>query len=102
MTVDQLRAQNIPYRTDGSTKLAEHEAPAVRAMHGEQFDGLEVIVRQPNRSDPLHLVVSGGPLRDASGAVSGAAVVYHDLSPPPETDPNLSTPQQLHPLPQLH
>ncbi len=95
MTVDQLRAQNIPYRTDGSTKLAEHEAPAVRAMRGEQFDGLEVIVRQPNRSDPLHLVVSGGPLRDASGAVSGAAVVYHDISASRETERKLQQAQKL-------
>jgi len=73
MTVDQLRAQNIPYRTDGSMKLADNETPAVRAMRGEQFGGEEVIVRQPDRSDPLHLVVSGGPLRDASGAGAGCS-----------------------------
>jgi PAS domain S-box-containing protein len=95
MTVDELRAQNIPYRADGATRLAAHEAPAVRAMRGEQFGGLEVIVQQPSRSDPIHLVVSGGPLRDASGAVSGAALVYHDVTAPRETERKLQQAQKL-------
>jgi PAS domain S-box-containing protein len=95
MTVDQLRARNIPYRTDGATRLAGHEAPAVRAMRGEQFGGLEVIVRQPARSDPIHLVVSGGPLRDGSGAVTGAALVYHDITAARETERKLQQAQKL-------
>jgi PAS domain S-box-containing protein len=95
MTVDQLRAQNIPYRTDGSTRLTGHEAPAVRAMRGEQFGGLEVIVHQPTRSDPIHLVVSGSPLRDGYGAVSGAALVYHDITAARETERKLQQAQKL-------
>jgi PAS domain S-box-containing protein len=95
MTVDQLRAGNIPYRTDGVTRLAGHEAPAVRAVRGEQFGGIELIVRQPDRSDPIHLVVSGSPLRDASGAVSGAALVYHDVTAARETERKLQQAQKL-------
>src|SRR5258708_13024457 len=75
--------------------MAEDGVPGGGGMGGGQFGGLEVIVRQANRSDPLHLVVSGGPLRDASGAVSGAAVVYHDIPASRETERKLQQAQKL-------
>jgi PAS domain S-box-containing protein len=95
MTIDQLRAQNIPYRIDGTTRLAARDTPAARAMRGEQYNGMDVIVRQPGRSDPLHLVVSGGPLRDGSGAINGAAIVYHDVTASRDTERKLQQAQKL-------
>src|SRR5258708_17274485 len=43
MTGDQFRAQNIPYRTDGPTKLAQHQPPAGPAMPREPFPRPEVL-----------------------------------------------------------
>jgi PAS domain S-box-containing protein len=94
MTVDQLRAQNVPYLADGSTEVPTDDAPAASAMRGE-FDGMEIQLRQPGRGDPIQVVVSGGPLRDASGAIVGAALVYHDITASLETERKLQQAQKL-------
>jgi signal transduction histidine kinase/CHASE3 domain sensor protein len=94
MTVDDLRAQGMPRRADGSA-LPLDEMPAVRVLRGEQFDGAEITGSLPGRRDPVHLVVSGRPLRDASGAISGAALVYHDITAWRETERKLQQAQKL-------
>ena len=43
----------------------------------------------------MHLVVSGRPLRDAAGAISGAALVYHDITASRETEHKLQQSQKL-------
>ena len=43
----------------------------------------------------MHLVVSGRPLRDAAGAISGAALVYHDVTAWRETERKLQQSQKL-------
>jgi PAS domain S-box-containing protein len=94
MTVEQLRARNTMYRADGST-LPLDEMPAVRVLRGEQFDRTEVLTRRPDRHDPEHFVISGRPLRDASGAISGAALVYHDITEARDTERQLQQAQKL-------
>jgi PAS domain S-box-containing protein len=94
-TIAQLQAQIVAYRTDGSTQLASSELPAARALGGEQFDEQEIIVRRTGDRDPIHFVVSGRPLRDASGAVSGASLIYRDISAARETERKLHQAQKL-------
>ena len=43
----------------------------------------------------VHLVISGRPLRDAAGAISGAALVYHDATTSRETEHKLQQSQKL-------
>ena len=95
MTIDQLWAQNVAYQVDGSTPLVLGEKPAARVLRGEQFDGLEVIIRRIGNRDPIHVVVSGRPLHDAGGAVSGGAIVFHDITAARETERNLLQSQKL-------
>jgi signal transduction histidine kinase len=95
MNVDQLRAASPLYQTDGSTPVPANEMPATLALRGEQFDGKELIARPVSGRDPLHLVVSGRPLRDASGVISGAALVYHDVTAARETERKLQQAQKL-------
>jgi signal transduction histidine kinase/CHASE3 domain sensor protein len=96
MTVKQLRALTVAYHADGSTLLAVSELPTERALRGEQFDGMEIVVRRlTNLAQPIHLVVSGRALRDASGAISGAALVYHDNTAARETEHKLHQAQKL-------
>ena len=95
MNVEQLRTQNILFQADGTIALPARDRPVDRAVRGEQFDGHEVVLRQPNRRDPLHILVSSRPLHDASGAVSGAALVYHDITASRETEHKLQQSQKL-------
>jgi signal transduction histidine kinase/CHASE3 domain sensor protein len=95
MSVAQLGAQSLVYQTDGATPLSAGEMPAARALRGEQFVGKEIIAYPAGSRDPVHLVVSGSPLRDASGAISGAALVYHDVTASRETERELQQAQKL-------
>jgi PAS domain S-box-containing protein len=95
MTIGQLWAQNLAYKSDGSTPLVLGEKPAARVLRGEQFDGLDIIVRRAGSPDSTHLVVSGRPLRDAFGAVSRGALVFHDITAARETERKLHQSQKL-------
>jgi PAS domain S-box-containing protein len=94
MTMDELRAQSVPRRADGSA-MSIDEMPAARVLRGEPFDGEEIAARLPGSGDPKRFVVSGRPLRDASGAISGAALVYHDITQARETEHKLQQAQKL-------
>jgi PAS domain S-box-containing protein len=95
MTVDQLRTKNVSYQADGATILATHDTPAARAMRGEQFDQEEVVIRQPDRRDPIHIMVSSRSLHDTAGEFTGAALVYHDVTRTREAERKLHQSQKL-------
>jgi PAS domain S-box-containing protein len=95
MTVDALRALSTVFHADGVTPFSVDEMPAARALRGEQFDDFEFIARPKSGSGQEHLVVSGRPLRDAAGAISGAALVYHDITASRETEHKLQQSQKL-------
>jgi PAS domain S-box-containing protein len=94
-TIGQFWAQNVAYEADGSTPLVLREKPAARVLRGEQFDGLEVIVRRAGSRDSIDVMVSGRPLHDACGAVSGGALVFHDITAMRETERKLHQSQKL-------
>jgi PAS domain S-box-containing protein len=94
MTIVQLREQIVAYQSDGLTQLRSDERPIERALRGELFDGLEIVVRRTGSPDPLHFLASGRPLY-ASGAVSGGALVLHDITAARETERKLHQSQKL-------
>jgi PAS domain S-box-containing protein len=93
--VVKLRALAAVFHADGVTPLATQDLPAARALRGEEFDDLEFVARPHSGNPQVHLVVSGRPLRDASGAISGAALVYHDITTSRETERKLQQAQKL-------
>jgi PAS domain S-box-containing protein len=95
MTVYQVRKLSVAYHADGVTKLTADEMPSSQVLRGEPFDEQEIVIRPTDGRAPLHLVVSGRPLRDAYGAISGAALVYHDISASRETERKLQQSQKL-------
>jgi PAS domain S-box-containing protein len=95
MTIAQLRAKNITYGSDGSTELTPAERLPERILRGEQFDGLEIVMRHAGEREPTYLLVSGRPLHDAAGAISGGALVFHDISAARETERKLHQSQKL-------
>jgi PAS domain S-box-containing protein len=95
MNIAGLRARITVLHADGVTPLTVDELPAARSLRGEEFDGIEFVARTAGGHNQVHLVVSGRPLRDASGAISGAALVYHDISASRETERKLQQSQKL-------
>jgi PAS domain S-box-containing protein len=95
MNVTKLRSLSTLFHADGVTPLTVDDLPAARSLRGEEFDDMEFIARPKSGQDQVHLVVSGRPLRDASGAISGAALVYHDISASRETERKLQQSQKL-------
>jgi PAS domain S-box-containing protein len=95
MNIDSLRTISTVYKGDGTTVLPLDEMPVQRVLRGEGFTEQEIFVRWRNAGAPLHLVISGQPLRDSAGAISGAALVYHDVTETREVEGKLQQAQKL-------
>jgi len=67
------------YHVDGRTPLAMDEIPLVRALKGETVRD-EAIVIAPDAAAPHSLLVSGRPLRSASGRPLGAVIAMKDVT----------------------
>lgn len=69
-----------PELPDGS-KLSVEEMPVSRALRGQTYEGMEVLLRAVRSGDvPLVLSYSGAPIRDASGNVLLAVTVAHNIT----------------------
>jgi signal transduction histidine kinase/type II secretory pathway pseudopilin PulG len=67
------------YRPDGRTPFPLDEMPLVRGLRGESSDGVEMLVRNPQRPDGILLSVDGRPL-DPSAGQPGAVAVFRDIT----------------------
>ena len=64
---------------DGVTPMPVESLPLVRAMRGERFHDVPVVIRPPGQ--PLrHTLVNGVPFFDEKGRKLGAVVVMHDIT----------------------
>ncbi|MGA7809669.1 CHASE3 domain-containing protein [Bradyrhizobium sp.] len=101
MTIADLWIRNAFCRPDGVTALTVDERPSTRALRGEHVDRKEVVVRPMDGGKPVHAVVSGRPLRDAAGRISGASIVFHDISDVQDIERKLQQAQKLEALGKL-
>ncbi|WLB50499.1 CHASE3 domain-containing protein [Bradyrhizobium japonicum] len=95
MSLRNLRALSDVFHGDGVTPLRADELPSTRVLRGEHFENLEMIVRPHSGNDARHLMISGRPMRDGQGNVSGAVLVYHDATTSRETERQLHQSQKL-------
>jgi PAS domain S-box-containing protein len=95
MNVNNLRALSTVFDADGTTPMQLEDFPAPRVLRGEEFDEQEIVIRPVNGGNQIHLVVSGRPLREKGGAITGAALVYHDITASRETERKLLESQKL-------
>jgi signal transduction histidine kinase/CHASE3 domain sensor protein len=94
-SVRDIQKLSVGYHADGVTRLTGREMPSAQVLRGEPFDEQEIVLRPADGRPAQHLVVSGRPLRDASDAISGAALVYHDVTAWRETERKLQQSQKL-------
>jgi PAS domain S-box-containing protein len=95
MNLRNLRALSDVFHGDGVTPLKADELPSARVLRGEKFEDMEMIVRPHSGNLPRHLMISGRPMLDGQGEISGAVLVYHDATMSRETERQLYQSQKL-------
>ena len=68
------------YLSDEGTRFPAQDLPLARAIRGEEVEDVEMFVRHDKKPDGVWVRVSGRPLRDAAGELSGGMVVCRDIS----------------------
>lgn len=58
----------------------EDRYPLVRALAGEETHDVEMLIRNPGTAGDVVIEASGRPLQDPSGSISGAVVVFRDVT----------------------
>ena len=86
---------------DGITPFPSAETPIARAVRGESVDDLEIILWPLGSAKSTHLIANGRPLRDASGALKGAVIVYRDVTEAKNTERQLRQAQKMDAIGQL-
>ncbi len=95
MNLQNLREMATVVGGDGVTPIAPENLPSMRVLRGDEFEEMEMIVRPIDGEPVHHLVISGRPMRDAAGTISGAVLVYHDATASRETERQLHQAQKL-------
>ena len=67
-------------RADGVTPYPVRDLPLLRAMRGEEFVNVEMVLPRHGEREGRYVSVSGGALRDDAGAVQAGVVVLHDVT----------------------
>src|SRR5262245_14857285 len=68
------------YLPDQQTPFPTDQLPIARAIRGEAVNDLEMFVRHQKAPDGVWIKVSGRPLRDTNGEISGGVIVCRDVS----------------------
>ncbi|MDQ2787004.1 MAG: PAS domain-containing protein [Chloroflexota bacterium] len=74
----QVTAQDL--RDPGGTPMPPDDLPLGRAVRGEMVTEQVLIVRRADTGEDRFLMCSSAPVRDDSGAITGAVAVFRDIT----------------------
>ena len=74
---------------DGATRFPTEAYPLVRALHGEETDNIELLIRNSAVPSGVLIWATGRPLRDENGQITGATVVFRDITAVRKTQEDL-------------
>ena len=79
--LDQRPLRYGLYYPDGETLCPYDELPLTRALrNSESIDDFDLVVRNQHRPDGIRIRISGRPLRDQAGTISGGVIVFRDVT----------------------
>lgn len=79
ISIDEFLSRNPRFDADGSP-IPRHGIPMVRSLlEGDSVSRHELQVLRPN-GETITILVNSTPVRDAAGTVSGAVVVFQDIT----------------------
>jgi PAS domain S-box-containing protein len=79
-TLATIRSNVEFYRPDAVTPFGADELPSARALRGEDVDDLEMLLRPVKAGAAVWVSANARPLRDESGRLRGAVVVFRDVT----------------------
>ena len=77
------------YYPDGERLFPADELPLARAMRGEASNDTELLIRNRERPEGVHISVNASPLQDDSGIAKGGVIVFRDITRLKETEAEL-------------
>jgi signal transduction histidine kinase/ActR/RegA family two-component response regulator len=86
---------------DGITPLPYETWPITRCLRGEHLGRFEAIYRARGDGKKMHVMGSATPVRDAAGTLTGAILVFRDVTEAKEIERQLQQSQKLDALGQL-
>jgi PAS domain S-box-containing protein len=89
------------YEADEVTRLAFVEWPLMRALHGENVDSVDMVLRSKGSERKVHLTISGRPIESVGDAANGAVLVLRDVTVLKETERLLRNSQKMDAIGQL-
>ena len=80
LTAPEVSAHAGLFEPDRATLMDVNQLPLARALRGEDVDDADVYIKSAVKPDGAWLKVTARPLRDESGAITGAVGVGHDVT----------------------
>ena len=77
---DAVSAFDGTFFRDGVTAMPPDQQPLLRALAGRESTNVEMFLRPVPESQGIFVNVSGRPMRDASGDLTGGVVTLHDVT----------------------
>jgi rsbT co-antagonist protein RsbR len=68
------------FKTDGTTPFPQEELPMLRSLAGEEAPEAEMIMRNGDVEKDCWVHALGKPIRDASGQIIAAMVIFNDVT----------------------
>ena len=68
------------YRPDETTPYPVDDLPLTKALRNESTNNVEVFVRNEERPEGAYVSMSGRPLRDENGELTGGTIVFRDVT----------------------
>lgn len=68
------------YVPNSDVPFPAEEYPLIRALAGEEVQEVEMLIRSPTRPGDVTISSSARPLRDEDGTITGAVVVFRDIT----------------------
>ena len=77
------------FRPENQEFFPTDELPLARALQGKYADNIEILIRNPQLPDGVHASISGRPIYDEKGSVTGAVAAIRDISRLKKTEEQL-------------
>ncbi len=65
---------------DTKTVMETDDLPLVKALKGVDVHDMEIYVQNYRKTEGNFVIISARPLKDASGVITGAVAVFHDIT----------------------
>jgi PAS domain S-box-containing protein len=78
--IDDLERDAQSFLADGITPCPRERIPVIRALAGEDCDGVPLVIRRGDGTAPTFARVTARPIRSANGAIAGAVAIRTDIT----------------------